>query len=131
VVAVSDSDASGAAADGVTLKTPYPFWLGVVQVTAVDVVADDGTLLNGIFILTPSVPVYIGGWAVLAGSATLTVANGVGTPVTVPATDTAGTALTYTITTRLNTPDGVNPPPVIGVTIPHTLGLTVDISALL
>lgn len=128
---ISDSDATGATADNVTLKTPYPFWLGVCTITAVDVVADDGTLLNGAFILTPSVPVYIAGWAVLEGSATLTVTSGTGTPVTLPCTDTAGTAFTYTIIQRLNTPDAVNPPPVTGVALPHTLGTTVDISALL
>lgn len=127
---VSDSDASGTGADLEVMKTPYPFWLGVVQVTAKSVVADDGTLLNGVFILTPSVPVYIGGWAVLEGSASLTVTSGAGAPVTVPATDTAGTVFTYTITTRLDGPDSP-PPPVTGVSVPHTLGPSVDISALL
>lgn len=128
---ISDADASSAAADNVTLHTPYPFWLGVIEITAADVVAADGTLLDGVFILTPSSPVYVGGWVILEGSATLTVTNGVGTPVTVPCTDTAGTAFTYTITTRLNTPDGTSPPPVAGVAVPHTLGASVDISALL
>lgn len=128
---VTDSDASNATADNVTLKTPYPFWLGVITVTAQNVIANDGTLLNGAFILTPSTPVYESGWVVLEGSATITVTNGVGTSIVVPCTDTAGTAFTYTINQRLNIPDGANPAPITGVTIPHTLGSTVDISALL
>jgi hypothetical protein len=31
--------------------------------------AADGTLLNGVIMLTPSVPKYVAGWAVAAGSA--------------------------------------------------------------
>lgn len=132
MTAVSDTDASNATADNVTTRSPsFPFWLGVIQVTALNVVADDGTLLNGAFILTPTAPVYISGWTILEGSATLTVTNGVGSPIYIPTTDTVATSFTYTIEQRLNIPDGTGPVPVTGVSVPHTLGASVDISALL
>ncbi len=130
MTAVSDADAS-TSIDSVTVHEPYPFWLGVVQLTAENVTAMDGTLLNGVFILTPSVPVYAGGWAVLEGSATLTVVNGAGIPVYIPCTDTSPQSFTYTITSRLDIPDGPGPVPVAGVAVPHTLGPSVDISTLL
>jgi hypothetical protein len=131
VTSVSDSDASNAALDGVITKLPFPFWLAVIEVTGDTLTAADGTLLNGVIILTPSAPVYVPGWAVLEGSATLTVTDGVASPTTVVCTDTVTPAFTYTITQRLDIPDITGPVPVAGVSVPHTLGATVDISALL
>jgi hypothetical protein len=131
VTSVSDSDASNAALDGVVTKLPFPFWLAVIEVTGDTLTAADGTLLNGVIILTPSAPVYVPGWAVLEGSATLTVTDGVASPTTVVCTDAVTPAFTYTITQRLDIPDITGPVPVAGVSVPHTLGATVDISALL
>ncbi len=130
MTAISDSDAC-TAADGVVTHPPFPFWLGVIVLTAGSVIGSGGELLDGDIILTPSVPVYIPGWAVLEGSTVLTVANGAAAPQVIVCTDAAPTGFTYTIAQRLNTPDILNPPPVTGVSVPHTLGATVDISALL
>jgi hypothetical protein len=130
VTTITDSDAS-TAADLEVSRSPFPFWLAVITVTAESVLAADGTPLTGAFILTPSQPVYAGGWVVVEGSATLTVAKGVATSIVIPCTDAVTPGFTYTITQRLNSPDGISPPPLANVAIPHTLGATVDISALL
>jgi hypothetical protein len=130
VTTVSDSDLS-TCADNVVTRSPFPFWLAVIQLTGTDIAADDGTLLDGAFILTPSEPVFIPGWTVLEGSATLTVTNGVAAPVYIVCTDAVSPGFTYTVTSRLSTPDAVGPVPVTGVAVPHTLGASVDISALL
>jgi hypothetical protein len=126
---VSDSDAS-VATDSVVTHPPYPFWLAVITVTGVDVLQADGTLLNGIFILTPSIPLYVPG-AVIEGSATLTVTAGVATPIVIPCTDSVTPGFTYTITQRLATADNSALAPITGVLVPRTLGASVDISALL
>lgn len=131
MTAVADADASGPAAEGVVTRPPFPFWLAVITLTGEAVAAADGTLLDGIFILTPSAPVYIPGWTVLEGSATLTVTDGVAAPVTIVCTDAVTPGFTYTITQRLNTPDILNPVPLTSVSVPHALGSSVDISALL
>jgi hypothetical protein len=130
MTAISDSDA-GTAADAVVTRVPFPFWLGVITVTGESLVGTGGELLDGDIILTPSEPAYIPGWAVLEGSTVLTVTNGTAVPVTVVCTDAVSPSFTYTITQRLNTPDILNPVPVTGVSVPHTLGPVVDISALL
>lgn len=127
---IADSDAS-IAADNVVQYAPYPFWLGTVLITAQEVVGFDGEQLSGAFLLTPSMPLYISGAMVIEGSASLEVVSGTGAPVRVPATDSLSPSFTYTITQRLATPDSLNPAPVTGVAIPHTLGPVVDISQLL
>jgi hypothetical protein len=129
VTAVSDSDQS-VAADAVVTRSPFPFWLAVIELTGESLVADDGSLLDGFIALTPSEPVYVPGWEVAEGSATLTVTAGVAAPVTLVCTDAVTPGFTYTITQRLNIPDVLNPDPVT-VSIPHTLGTSVDISQLL
>lgn len=127
---ITDGDAS-TGLDGEVHRAPYPFWLAVITLTGLDVLQSDGSLLNGIFILTPSAPAYVPGWAVIEGSATLTVINGVAVPIVIPCTDCVTPGFTYTISQRLQTVDGPGPAPITGVTVPHTLGSTVDISALL
>lgn len=128
---ITDSDSS-TALDAEVYHPPYPFWLAVISLTAQSVLASDGTPLTGTFILTPSQPTYVPGWAVIEGSANLYVKNGVATaPVTVVCTDAVTPGFTYTITQRLVIPDFTGPSPITGVVIPHTLGVTVDISALL
>jgi hypothetical protein len=131
VASISDSDQSGAAADNVVTRYPFPFWLAVIGLTGTSLVSADGELLSGDIILTPSAPVYVPGWAVLEGSAVLTIFNGVAAPLVIVCTDAVTPGFTYMITQRLNTPDINNPAPVTGVTVPHTLGVSVDISQLL
>lgn len=127
---ITDSDASSSA-EAVVTRAPFPFWLATVTVTAMAMVAPDGTLLDGAFLFTPSADLYIPGWAVVEGSATLTVDSGVGAPIVIPCTDSLSPGFTYTIYQRLADGDGVSPAPVTGVTIPMALRPTVDISALL
>jgi hypothetical protein len=131
VTTITDSDASGAAADGVTARPPFPFWLATVTLTADNVLTADGQPLNGTFVLTPSQPVYIPGGSVVAGPATLTVVNGVGTPIPLVCTDVISPAFTYTITQPLDSPEPVIPGTVYAVSVPHSLGPTVDIATLL
>ena len=67
------------------------------------------------------------------GSARGLVTSGVMEPVTIPATDSVEPGFTYTIRQALATADGtdLNIPPVENVSIPHTLGASVDVSTLL
>jgi hypothetical protein len=108
----------------------FPAGVLTIQVTGLDLSTLDGTPLNGVVIFTPSAPLKIAGKAVLEGSASAQVSNGVMTPVTIPCTDNTAPAFTYTIAVRLQGPDN-DPPPTVGVAIPHTLGSTVDVSSLL
>lgn len=130
---ITDSDASNPAVESVVTRGLFPFWLAVIELTGNALAGLDGEALNGVIILTPSAPQYIPGWAVLEGSASLPVVNGVAAPLLIPCTDCVSPSFTYTITQRLNTPDGMagNPAPITGVSIPHSLGASVDISALL
>lgn len=128
---ITDSDSS-TALDAEVYHPPYPFWLAVVNLTAQSVLGPDGTPLTGTFILTPSQPTYVPGWTVIEGSANLYVKNGAAAaPVVLVCTDAVTPGFTYTITQRLTTPDVVGPSPITGVAIPHTLGMTVDISTVL
>jgi hypothetical protein len=128
--AASFSGTGQAAAAGTAQS---PGGIMVIEVTGEHIEALDGSPLNGAFIFTapgplvyPAVETYFG------GSAVAEVVNGVITPpVVIPTTDSLDPPFTYTISTRLNTDDGASPPPVTGVSIPSTLGATVDISALL
>lgn len=128
---ITDSDAA-TSADSEVSHPPFPFWLPVITVTGQDLVAMDGTPLNGAIIFTPSAPVYVAGWAVLEGSAVMTVVAGVAqAPLVIPCTDAVTPAFTYTLTQRLATPDALGPAPILGVAVPHSLGASVDISQLL
>lgn len=114
------------------MTSPFPPSVQVITVTGVSLLAFDGTPLAGVIIFTPSTPVYIAGVSVLEGSATMTVTAGVGTPIVIPCTDAVSPSFTYTIEQRLATPDSLpNPAPITGVSIPHSTGATVDVSALL
>lgn len=126
MVAVSDADVSGVSLDAGEAVTYLK-----VTVTGRSLTTFDGMPLTGAVIFTPSQVVSIPGLVILDGSATAEVVNGAFTqPLVLPATDCVSPAFTYTITPRLQTPDGnTGPPPVAGVSVPHTLG-TVDISVL-
>jgi hypothetical protein len=112
----------------------FPAGLAIIEVTGLNLLAFDGTPLSGAVIFTASGPVEDPAVnLLLEGSATGQVSGGVMTPVTIPTTDCVSPGFTYTITAQLQTPDGAEggPPPVSGILIPHTLGATVDLSALL
>jgi len=112
----------------------FPAGLTVIQVTGLHIEGLDGTPLSGVIVFSASGPVVDPAVsALLEGSATGEVTDGVMAPVTLPTTDCVTPGFTYTITQRLQTPDGVegSPPPAAGVAIPHTLGATVDLTALL
>ncbi len=113
----------------------FPAGMTTITVTGSDIIALDGTPLSGFIMFTPSEEVEDPAvLAVLEGSATATVTSGVLVqPFVIPTTDCITPVFTYTITQRLQTPDGVTgtPPPLTGVSIPHGLGSSVDLSALL
>lgn len=112
----------------------FPAGLTTIQVTGLHIEGLDGTPLSGVIIFSASGPVVDSALsALLEGSATGEVVSGVMTPVIIPTTDCVSPGFTYTITQRLQTPDGAegSPPPVTGVLIPHTLGASVDLAALL
>jgi hypothetical protein len=103
----------------------------MITVTGLSLLDFDGTPLSGVILFTPSEPLYLAGTAVLEGSATMVVTAGVGTPISIPCTDNVIPNFTYTITQRLTVSDVTGPPPVTGVAVPHSLGSSVDVSALL
>jgi hypothetical protein len=111
----------------------FPAGLTTITVTGTNIETLDGTPLSGVIIFTPSEVVAAPAVsALLEGSATAEVVNGTITqPFVIPTTDCITPPFTYTITDRLQRPEGTSPPPVTGVSIPHTLGATVDISALI
>lgn len=129
MTAVSDSDVSQATADGGEVAT-YP----TITVTGEHIYTFDGTPLTGVIIFTPSEVVFIPSLGVtLEGSASANVTAGeIVQPFSIATTDAVTPNFSYTIIPRLETPDGpaASPPPVTGVSVPHTLGVSVDISAL-
>jgi hypothetical protein len=109
----------------------FPAGLFTIVVTGEHILSLDGQQLNGSVIFSAAGPVDDPAVnALLEGSAVGPVINGVMTPLTLPCTDAVSPGFVYTITVRLQTPDP-DPPPVTGVAIPHTLGATVDLSALI
>jgi hypothetical protein len=110
----------------------FPAGLATVEVTGEHLADLSGAPLSGYVLFTASAPVVDpAGDAVLFGSAMAQVIDGTMLPVTVPATDAVSPAFTYTVTLRLDGPDG-NPPPYEGISIPASSpGGTVDLSALL
>lgn len=108
----------------------FPAGLTTITVTGQNVRDLSGAPLNGFVVFTASVPVVNPAADLVAfGSAEALVTNGVMTPVTIPATDSVSPGFTYTITLRLQSEDN-SPPPWSGIAIPHTLGASVDLSAL-
>lgn len=109
----------------------FPEGLTVIEVTGQNLRDYGGSLLNGSVVFTASV---VGSDPaadlILDGSAVAQVTNGVMEPVTIPTTDSVSPAFTYTVALKLVTEDA-DPPPVPGVSIPSTLGATVDLSDLL
>jgi hypothetical protein len=109
----------------------FPAGLTTITVTGQHVLSLDGQPLTGAVIFTASGPLDDpAANALLEGSALAQVTDGVMTPVTIPTTDAVSPPFTYAIAFRLNTADGISPPPVTGVSVPASLGATVDISAL-
>ena len=51
--------------DSVVSYWSFPVWLGTILLTGDALAAADGTLLNGVLMLTPSAPQYVAGWAVV------------------------------------------------------------------
>lgn len=109
----------------------FPPGITTIQVTGQELETLDGTPLNGVVVFSASGPISDPAVStVLEGSALAQVVNGVMTTLLLPTTDCVSPGFTYTITLRLQGPDK-DPPPYPGVVIPHTLGASVDISALL
>lgn len=109
----------------------FPEGLAVIEVTGLHLLDFAGALPGGYVIFTASAPVADpAGSVVLFGSATAQVLDGVMLPVTIPATDSVSPPFTYTITLRLQSEDA-DPPPWTGISVPSTLGASVDLSALL
>lgn len=109
----------------------FPAGLTTITVTGLHILSLDGQPLDGAVIFTASGPVDDpAADAVLSGSAVGEVVNGVMTPLQIPTTDAVTPGFTYTISQRLQTTD-MSPPPVTGISIPSTLGATVDLSDLL
>jgi hypothetical protein len=109
----------------------FPGGLETIEVTGLNLLDFGGSPVSGYVIFTPSAPQAVPAVsAVLAGSAVAQVTGGVMTPVVIPTTDSVSPAFTYTIALRLQTEDA-SPPPWTGINIPHTLGASVDLSALI
>jgi hypothetical protein len=111
----------------------FPGGLTTIEVTGLNILAMDGTPLNGAVIFTPSGVVADSALSlVLEGSAVGEVSGGVMTPLTIPTTDSISPSFAYTVAFRLQAPDGVpgTPAPLLNVSVPHTLGASVDLSAL-
>lgn len=110
----------------------FPDGLTTITVTGQHVLSLDGHPLDGAVIFSASGPLDDpAADAVLSGSAVAVVIQGVMTPIVIPATDAVSPAFTYDIAFRLDSDDGISPPPYPGISIPSSLGPTVDISALL
>jgi hypothetical protein len=108
----------------------FPAGLTVIQVTGLHVTDFAGAPLTGYVTFTASALLAVPADDVVAfGSAETLVVNGVMQPVTIPTTDSTAVPFTYTITLRLQDQDN-SPPPYAGVLIPHSLGASVDLSAL-
>jgi hypothetical protein len=110
----------------------FPAGLATITVTGQHILSLDGQPLDGAVIFIASGPLDDpAADAMLSGSAVAVVSEGVMTPITIPATDAVSPPFTYDIAFRLDSADGTSPPPYPGISIPSTLGPTVDISALL
>ena len=110
----------------------FPAGLTTITVTGQHVLSLDGQPLDGYVIFSASGPLENpAADVILSGSASAQVIDGVMTPVTIPTTDAVTPAFTYDIAFRLDSADGISPPPLVGVSIPSTLGPTVDLSQLL
>lgn len=109
----------------------FPVGLTTIEVTGQNLRDFGGGSLSGTVIFTASEPVADPAAEVLLfGSAASQVVDGVLTPVTIPTTDCVSPAFTYTISMKLDEPDA-SPSPWAGVSIPHTLGASVDLAQLL
>lgn len=112
----------------------FPAGLTTITVTGSDLETLDGTPLSGVIIFSPSGEISDPAVsAVLEGSAVANVVAGsIVQPFIIPTTDCVTPPFTYTIAQRLQGPDGVEgaPAPISGVSIPHSLGSAVDLSAL-
>lgn len=109
----------------------FPAGLTTIEVTGENLRDFGGAPLDGYVIFTASAPVVDpAADLVVFGSAMAQVVAGVMVPVTLPATDAVSPAFTYTITLRLADTD-TSPPPYENISIPSTLGATVDLSQLL
>lgn len=105
----------------------------MIQVTGKSITTLDGTPLNGFILFSTDDAVEIPDMpAIFLGSADATVRNGVMDTITIPTTDSTLPPFTYTITMRISGPDGDADNQVLqGISIPSTLGSTVDLAALL
>jgi hypothetical protein len=110
----------------------FPAGLSVIEVTGLHLLALDGTPLSGMVVFSAGGTVADPALSVLLdGSGTAEVENGVMAPVIIPTTDCVSPAFVYTIDVTLATPDGFQGKTVTpNVSIPSTLGASVDLSAL-
>jgi hypothetical protein len=109
----------------------FPAGLTAIEVTGLHLLDLAGNPASGYVTFTASGPVASpAAGAVVLGSADAQVSEGVMTPLTLPTTDAVSPAFTYTIYLRLQGEDA-DPPPWTGISIPSTLGASVDLSALL
>jgi hypothetical protein len=109
----------------------FPGGLTTIEVTGLHVLDFAGAPASGYVTFTASEPVADpAADTVLFGTAETLVTAGVMVPVTIPVTDSVSPSFTYTIYLRLQGEDA-DPPPWAGVSIPHTLGASVDLSSLI
>lgn len=109
----------------------FPGGLTVIEVTGLNLRDFGGGTLSGIVIFTASAPVADPAADLVAfGSASSPVVNGVLTPLVIPTTDCVSPAFTYTVRLRLDDQDA-DPPAWTGISVPSSLGASVDLSTLL
>lgn len=109
----------------------FPAGLTVIEVTGLNLTDFGGQPANGFVIFAASAPIADpAADLVVTGVTEGLVTDGVMVPVTIPTTDAVTPAFTYTVTLRMQDAGG-DPSPYTGISIPHTLGATVDLSTLL
>lgn len=110
----------------------FPGGLTTIEVTGQNIRDFGGALANGYVVFTASAPIADPAADLVAeGSTEGVVTNGVMAPVTIPVTDSVSPSFTYTVTLRLQTADGNGPSPYEGISVPASLGASVDLSELL
>lgn len=109
----------------------FPAGLTTIEVTGQNLRDFGGSTLSGIVIFTASEPVADPAADLVAfGSASSPVVEGVLTPLVIPTTDCVSPAFTYAIRLRLDDADA-DPPAWTGISVPSSLGASVDLSTLL
>lgn len=109
----------------------FPAGVTTIQVTGLNLRDSGGGSPSGYVTFTPSgLAAKQSADLVAYGTAEGIVTGGVMAPVTILTTDAVSPSFTYTIALRLQG-DDPDPPPFTGISIPASLGVSVDLSALL